>query len=159
MKTTHFERISTKPVTIQQEVREVVDIPTLDCTTQPHIEVTNYPDIVNGMVLLNGVLLQGAKLMKFETRRVASYHPTPSRVSVEIALPFGRLVLEDVVLSLNNTACPGTAEWKVERPEGVCCVASCSAQCSRLGPDNMYRCRSHYVEKFGNSPLWGKGKW
>lgn len=113
MKTTRYERIITQPVTIHQEVRQVVDVPTIDCTTQPVVEVANYPDFQSSKVLLNGVLLNGARLRRHELRPVAFGLDS---VNVTIDLPYGSLHLKDVNLILTQTVAPQQVEWTQKRP-------------------------------------------
>lgn len=157
MKTTRFERITTKPVTIEQQVREVVEVPTIACDVPPRVEVTNWgPDGGNGneLVLLNGVLLAGARLHSYEETRDSFPSLCGSvygalRNRLTILLPYGKLMLENVNLVTTSTAAPCQVEWKAKHdPLGSstcpCCASIREAVVRGVTlSTNSYTCPQH----------------
>lgn len=147
MKTTHFERITTKPVTVQREVREEADVPVLDFTKGAVLELTNMNDLPNSQVFLNGTLLKGAHLVRVEVRLdhwgASKGHAVLHTTRGEVTLAISDYITTEGVV-------PTTVEWKAKAMPGVCSVPLCESTFaslrSSLHGQQVYVCNMHFEQ-------------
>jgi hypothetical protein len=117
MKTTHFERITTKPVTVQEEVREEAHVPVLDFNKGAVLEVTNIADLPNSQVFFNGVLLKGAVLVRVDVGR--GYWGGASKGYAVLHTARGEMTLAISEFISTEGVTPTTVEWKKKQPAMV----------------------------------------